>query len=144
MSRGLGGRWVRTPAGDCTSKSLRSELRPLGTFSLSPFGVRDSRGWQGRSVLGPTVGTSVPLQSHGRGGGRHSILAAPNVCLLPKFGRTAGSRRKLRRPGELALSLGAVKTRLPFSCDSTGGDCAAHRRPHPPLQSRMTRCCSFL
>ena len=40
----------------------------------------------------------------GLGGGR-SILAAPNACLLPKFGRTAGSRRKPPRPGELALSL---------------------------------------
>ena len=86
-----GGRALRAPA--------------PGSFSLaplSPFGVGNSKGWRGWSVLGPTVSAFATFQSRDRGRGRYELSVGP-VCLLPKFGRTAGSRRKPRRPGELAL-----------------------------------------
>lgn len=85
-----------------------------------------------------------PSKAAAGAGAGTSFLLALSVCLLPKFdwadGRVSPEAPAPWRAG--ALSLGAVKARLPFSCDSPRGGCAAHRRPHPPLQSRGPWWCS--
>lgn len=63
------------------------------TFSLSPFGVRDSRGWQGHSVLGPTVGLSVPYKATaGAGVGGSTAFRPPRISASS---RSLGGRRGL-------------------------------------------------
>lgn len=117
-------------------------MAPLFHFGVG--GLERLAGW---SVSGPTVGASAALQKprQGNGGGRLlEHFDCPGCLSLLKFDRSMAwvslGAPAPRRAG--ALSLGAVKARLLFSCDSPRGGCAAHRRPHPPLQSQATRCCS--
>lgn len=101
----------RAPAG---GRGLRESVP--GSSSLGAFvpfwSGGNLKGWRGWRALGPAVGATATLQSRGWGWGGVGVLQEHvgrlNVCLLLKFGREAGSRRKPQRPRELELSLGAV------------------------------------